>query len=133
MASGGQSKAHESWDVSRYYRFANACAGSGTSDGFLNAQCAAGVALAVLLIIGIAPAPCLFLLWLIYLSLCTVGDPFLSFQWDTLLLETGFLAIFFAPLQWGPKIPCEKNRRPSSRSGRCAGCCSTDVSLRWCN
>ena len=26
--------------------------------------------------------------------------PFLNFQWDSLLLETGFLAIFFAPLQW---------------------------------
>src|SRR5580700_6109530 len=41
----------------------------------------------------------LFLLWALYLSLCTISSPFLSFQWDNLLLETGFLAIFFAPLQ----------------------------------
>ncbi|HXI70184.1 MAG TPA: lipase maturation factor family protein [Verrucomicrobiae bacterium] len=68
------------------------------SDGFLNFQCAAGTALAVLLIVGIAPAPCLALLWLIYLSLATVGRDFLGFQWDNLLLEAGFLAIFFAPL-----------------------------------
>jgi hypothetical protein len=27
-----------------------------------------------------------------------VGQTFLSFQWDILLLETGFLAIFVAPL-----------------------------------
>lgn len=87
--------------ASRYFRVPTLCWIS-AGDGFLNAQCALGVALAVLLIIGIAPAPCLFLLWLIYLSLCTVGDPFLSFQWDVLLLETGFLAIFFAPLQWWP-------------------------------
>lgn len=84
-----------------------------SSDGFLNAQCAAGAVLAVLLIIGIAPAPCLFLLWLIYLSLCTVSDPFLSFQWDVLLLETGFLAIFFAPMQWLPRRPARET--PPSR------------------
>ncbi len=74
-----------------------------TSDGFLKLQCAAGTVLAVLLIVGVAPAPCLFLLWLIYLSLSTVCREFLSFQWDILLLETGFLAIFLAPLQLGPR------------------------------
>jgi lipase maturation factor 1 len=73
------------------------------TDGFLNFQCAAGTTLAILLIIGIAPAPCLFLLWLIYLSLATVCREFLSFQWDILLLETGFLAIFLAPLHLWPR------------------------------
>src|SRR5208282_6670160 len=29
----------------------------------------------------------------------TVGRDFLGFQWDNLLLEAGFLAVFFAPLQ----------------------------------
>src|SRR5208282_5326826 len=66
-----------------------------SSDSFLNVQCAAGTVLAVLLTLGIAPAPCLVLLWLIYLSLVTVGRDFLGFQWDNLLLEAGFLAIFF--------------------------------------
>jgi predicted DCC family thiol-disulfide oxidoreductase YuxK len=75
-----------------------------TSDGFLRFQCAAGATLAVLLVVGVAPAPCLFLLWLIYLSLATVCREFLSFQWDNLLLETGFLAIFMAPLQLWPRI-----------------------------
>ncbi len=70
-----------------------------SSDGFLHFQCAAGAVLAVVLILGIAPAPCLALLWLLYLSLVTVGRDFLGFQWDNLLLEAGFLAIFFAPLQ----------------------------------
>jgi lipase maturation factor 1 len=97
---------------SRYYRVPTLCWLS-SSDGFLYAQCAAGTVLAVLLMIGIAPAPCLFLLWLIYLSLCTVCDPFLGFQWDTLLLETTFLAIFFAPWQWFPKHPLRE--RPPSR------------------
>jgi lipase maturation factor 1 len=76
------------------------------SDGFLKFQCAAGTALAVLLVVGIAPAPCLFLLWLIYLSLSTVCREFLGFQWDILLLETGFLAIFLAPLQLWPRLVC---------------------------
>jgi predicted DCC family thiol-disulfide oxidoreductase YuxK len=75
-----------------------------TSDRFLKLQCAAGTGLAVFLIIGFAPVPCLFLLWLIYLSLTTVSQEFLSFQWDNLLLETGFLAIFFAPWQLLPRL-----------------------------
>src|ERR1022692_777689 len=70
-----------------------------SSDYFLNFQCAAGTFFALLLIIGIAPAPCLTLLWLLYLSLATVGQDFLGYQWDNLLLETGFLAIFLALLQ----------------------------------
>jgi hypothetical protein len=36
----------------------------------------------------------LVVLYVLYLSLCTAGQDFLSFQWDSLLLETGFLAIF---------------------------------------
>ncbi|HWC60519.1 MAG TPA: lipase maturation factor family protein, partial [Verrucomicrobiae bacterium] len=98
--------------LTRYYRVPTLCWLS-SSDGFLNAQCAAGTVLAILVILGIAPAPCLFLLWVIYLSLCTVGEPFLSFQWDALLLETGFLAIFFAPWQWWPKHPLRE--QPPSR------------------
>ncbi|XP_038667573.1 lipase maturation factor 2a [Scyliorhinus canicula] len=37
-------------------------------------------------------------LWFLYLSLYQVGQVFLYFQWDSLLLETGFLAILVAPL-----------------------------------
>ncbi|HEY1663136.1 MAG TPA: lipase maturation factor family protein [Verrucomicrobiae bacterium] len=77
------------------------------SDVGLKFQCAAGSVLAVILIVGIAPAPCLFLLWLIYLSLTTVGGDFLGFQWDNLLLETGFLSIFLAPRQMRPGISRE--------------------------
>ena len=33
----------------------------------------------------------MFLLWLLYISLYTVGQTFLHFQWDILLLETGGL------------------------------------------
>jgi len=92
--------------LDRYYFWPTLCWFS-ASDGFLHFLCAAGSVLAGLLIIGIAPAPCLALLWLLYLSLVTVGQDFLGFQWDNLLLETGFLAIFFAPRQWLPRLPTE--------------------------
>jgi lipase maturation factor 1 len=82
------------------------------SDSFLNFQCVAGTVCAVMLIISIAPVPCLFLLWLLYLSLATVGQDFLGFQWDNLLLEAGFLAIFFAPLQM---LPRPSRESPPSR------------------
>jgi len=85
--------------ISRYY-LEPTFAWWNSSDASLNWQCGLGVALSVLLLLGIAPAPALFLLWCLYLSLTTVCVPFLEFQWDLLLLETGFLAIFFAPLQW---------------------------------
>jgi lipase maturation factor 1 len=77
------------------------------TDGMLHALCAAGSTLAVLLIVGIAPVPCLAGLWLAYLSLEAIGQEFLSFQWDILLLESGFLAVFLAPLQLRPGIERE--------------------------
>src|SRR5216117_1062802 len=78
-----------------------------TSDGFLHFQCAAGVVCSLLLIVGVAPILDLAVLWAIYLSLSTICGDFLGFQWDTLLQETGFLAIFLAPRQWLPKFSLE--------------------------
>ena len=69
-----------------------------TSDQFLIASCVTGAVLAFLLIVGIAPVPILAALWIDYLSLSVAGREFLSFQWDALLLETGFLAMLLAPL-----------------------------------
>lgn len=69
-----------------------------SSDNFLLFLCYGGAILSVLLVIGFYPALILVLLWIFYLSLTTACQVFLSFQWDILLLETGFLAIFFAPV-----------------------------------
>ena len=80
----------------------------GASDRALHWQCGLGVACGLALLAGVAPALMLFLLWALYLSLCAISSPFLNFQWDVLLLETGFLAVFFAPLQW--------RERPSSQA-----------------
>lgn len=57
---------------------------------------AGGALLSILALAGIAVRPILILLWVFYLSLCSVGGPFMSFQWDALLLETGFLSIVLA-------------------------------------
>lgn len=84
-----------------------------SSDTALHFQCALGAALAVALIAGLAPPVCLGGMWLLYLSLATIGQDFLGFQWDNLLLETGLLAIFFAPRQILPRPAREK---PPSRA-----------------
>ncbi len=63
----------------------------------LHALCAAGVVAAAMLTIGFVPIPALLVCFASYLSLTIAGQTFFSFQWDILLLETGFLAILFAP------------------------------------
>ena len=56
-----------------------------------------GVVVSGLVVAGVFPGPCLALLWMAYLSLMVVGQPFLGYQWDVLLLEAGLLGILFAP------------------------------------
>lgn len=68
-------------------------------DTFLALLCQGGAVLSLLLVFDVAPAIMLALLWGLYLSLTSIGPPFTNFQWDILLLETGFLAIFLAPLR----------------------------------
>src|SRR5438552_6733697 len=73
-----------------------------SSNSLLHFLCSGGVVLSLLLILGIAPALSLVVLFVFYLSLTIAGQTFLSFQWDILLLETGFLSIFFAPWRLWP-------------------------------
>jgi predicted DCC family thiol-disulfide oxidoreductase YuxK len=68
-----------------------------SNDAFLHAMCLAGIGGSIVVIAGLLPMPMLAALWVGYLSLVSIAGEFLSFQWDLLLLETGFLAIFFAP------------------------------------
>jgi hypothetical protein len=68
-----------------------------SGDTALQGATIAGVGLALLLTLGIGrPTPILIVLFLLYLSLYQAGQIFTSFQWDYLLLESGFLAIFLA-------------------------------------
>ena len=83
-------------------------------DAFLNLHCAVGTVLSVLVLLGIAQKLSLFLLWIIYLSLTIVCGVFLSFQWDILLLESGLLAIIFAPTAF---LPWREFAAPISKTG----------------
>jgi predicted DCC family thiol-disulfide oxidoreductase YuxK len=74
-----------------------------SSNAFLHFLCGGGVVVSLLLILGIAPALSLVVLFVFYLSLTVAGQVFLNFQWDVLLLETGFLSIFLAPWRLWPR------------------------------
>ncbi|MFN7990681.1 MAG: lipase maturation factor family protein [Candidatus Micrarchaeia archaeon] len=67
-----------------------------SSDAALLFMCLAGMAAAVLLAAGIAPLIMLIILYVSYLSFKSVGEDFLNFQWDALLLEVGFASILLA-------------------------------------
>ncbi len=69
------------------------------SDHALHAVCWSGVVLSVAMLIGLLPGFCAVLLWVCYLSLVVAGQVFLGYQWDSLLLETGLLAVLMAPWQ----------------------------------
>lgn len=85
------------------------------SDATLEGLCAATTLFAVQLLLGIAPRLALLGVWVCYLSLSVAGQSFLSFQWDTLLLETTFCAIPFAPAGWWPRLSADQGPSRSSR------------------
>ena len=65
--------------------------------GGMNFICISGIVISVMAVIGLLPRISMVVLWILYLSVYTGGQRFLSFQWDVLLLESGFLAIWLAP------------------------------------
>ena len=75
------------------------------SNPALHWTCLLGVISAVLVMAGVLQGPFLALLWFLYLSLVNTGSVFMSFQWDILLLEAGFLSLLVAPwrLWTGPR------------------------------
>jgi hypothetical protein len=79
------------------YRLVPTLAWISSSDTALKLLCSVGALAGMLVMLGVVTGPALALAWLFYLSLVMVGQDFLSFQWDALLLEAGFLTIFLAP------------------------------------
>jgi hypothetical protein len=65
-----------------------------SADSTLTLCCVLGCLASLLLLAGLFPRYTAAACFILYLSLSTVGQPFTSFQWDALLLETGFLALF---------------------------------------
>jgi hypothetical protein len=64
------------------------------SDTFIRAVTWSGMLLAVLLMAGVASRWVTFGLWALFLSCIVAGRDFFWYQWDSLLLETLFLAVF---------------------------------------
>jgi predicted DCC family thiol-disulfide oxidoreductase YuxK len=97
------SEVQKQFGTQRYFIWPTLC-WVNSSDAFLHVLCGGGMGLACLLIAGILQGELLVLLWAAYLSLVVVGQDFLSFQWDCLLLEAGFISIFFAPWRFWPRL-----------------------------
>jgi hypothetical protein len=66
----------------------------GMSDTALSAACVLGCFASLLLLAGLFSRPAAASCFVLYLSLVAAGQPFTGFQWDALLLECGFLALF---------------------------------------
>jgi hypothetical protein len=64
------------------------------SDAAIRAVWIVGALAAVVAIAGRWQRAALALCLVLWLSICTAGQEFLSFQWDLLLVETGLLAVF---------------------------------------
>jgi hypothetical protein len=86
------------------------CWWTGASDATLRVLCWGGVALATVLFVNVAPLATCALLWATYLSLTVVGQVFLGFQWDALLLETGLVACLLAPAGIRPGVATGTSR-----------------------
>jgi len=97
---------HQRFGASAYYNWPTLVWLS-PGDAWLSSLCWIGAATSLLLIAGTAPTATAALLWLLYLSLTVAGQEFLEFQWDSLLLETGLLAVLYAPLSWRERFDGE--------------------------
>ena len=66
------------------------------SDVAIQAVCWGGAALSLLLVFNLLPRLSLVLLYVLYLSLLYGGQDFMTYQWDTFLLEAGFLTLILS-------------------------------------
>ncbi len=87
------SDARQAWGSAAYWRLPTLFWLNST-DTALVAGTIVGAVLGLLVMLGLWVRPALAGLFALYLSYVYAGQVFLSFQWDLLLLEAGFLAIF---------------------------------------
>ena len=85
-----------------------------TGDAALTAVVAAGIVCSLLVIANVWPKMTVALCTLLFLSCIAVLQDFSSYQSDGMLLEAGFLSIFFAPPGFRPKLAA--NAPPSRAS-----------------
>src|SRR4029079_8238921 len=75
------------------------------SDAALTLGVGLGIALSLAAFFGLARRTCFALSTVLYLSYVTVTRDFLSFQWDNLLIECGFLAVFLPTFRTDAPAP----------------------------
>ena len=85
--------AHAGWGTDAYWRLPTMF-WLNASDTALMAGALAGIALSLLVTLGIAQRLALIGLCALYLSFVYAGQLFFTYQWDMLLIEAGFLAVF---------------------------------------
>ncbi|HLD05539.1 MAG TPA: lipase maturation factor family protein [Candidatus Nanoarchaeia archaeon] len=68
------------------------------SDTWLVVLAWLGVLLSLVVLVGYANVPILFILWFLYLSFVHIGQLWYGYGWEIQLCETGFLAMFLVPL-----------------------------------
>ncbi len=66
------------------------------SDLAIQAVCWAGAGLSLMLVLNLLPRLSLVLIYALYLSLLYAGQTFMTFQWDTFLLETAVVALLMS-------------------------------------
>ncbi|HMN67003.1 MAG TPA: lipase maturation factor family protein [Bdellovibrionales bacterium] len=70
------------------------------SNEFLMTVAVTGAVAAAAVVFGFAQGWMLLVCFLFYLSFVSAGQPFMAFQWDSLLLEVGFVALFAVSWNW---------------------------------
>jgi hypothetical protein len=78
-------------------RFAPTVFWIASSDTALHVAALAGIVASLALAANVAPRFALVVAWALYLSFVNVGQDFLSFQWDNLLLESALFAFLLVP------------------------------------
>ena len=82
----------------------------------LNALCWVGLAASVLLVLNLWPRGMLAVCFVAFLSFIAAAQDFSSYQSDGMLLEAGFISLFFAPPGFRPGL----GRTHRSGRGHCA-------------
>ena len=68
------------------------------SDHWMTILAITGVGVSAAIMLGLSNGISLLLVWIIYMSFVHIGQVFYGYGWESLLLETGFLAIFLYPM-----------------------------------
>ncbi len=82
------------------------------SDRALSAAAWTGAAIGAALLLGLRSRVALAVAWALFLSIVVAGRSFFTFQWDNLLLESTFLALFL-PMPWLANRPGRPGPPPS--------------------